>query len=170
MLVERGFEQTAEEREVPKWSLTLFTGRGRWHQKSGRWAVPHWPKRESIEIAFKEPFQVLGKGEDFFFLTDAGRLFVAKKVAKGKERKMALVWSDPARPVRALITDADADRTFLFVGPARPGGRPAFFELSDRPRLEEYGPTLEPALRGDELQRVLAYARVLVAAKKVRER
>jgi hypothetical protein len=31
------------------------------------------------------------------------------------------VWADKDRPIQAFITDADSNRTFLFVGPLRPG-------------------------------------------------
>jgi hypothetical protein len=80
--------------------------------------------------------------------------------------------ADAGRPIRALITNADAGRTFLFIGPAKEGGRPAFFELSDRPRLVEYDPrSAAPLKEGPErLKRVTHYARVLLAHRLVKDK
>jgi hypothetical protein len=123
-------------------------------------------------VAFREPFQVLGKGDDYYFVTASGRLFRTRKPAKGKQRPCVPVWSDASRPIRAFITDADAGRTFLFVGPEKKGGKPAFFEVSDRPRLVEYDPgCAAPLKEGPErLRRVTHYARVLLVHKLVKDR
>ena len=74
------------------------------------------------------------------------------------------VWNDPKRPVRAFVTDADADRSFLFVGPEKAGDRPAFFELAARPRLVEYDPKdARPEKVAGPRRAVMPYVNVLLA-------
>jgi hypothetical protein len=161
-----------KERVRPRWSFTVHSYSTRWREDWSAWDWGNWFLEESIEVAFREPFQVLGKGCDYYFVTASGRLFLARKAAKGKQRPCVPVWSDARRRIRALITDADANRTFLFVGPAKKGGKPAFFELSARPRLVEYDPrSAKPLKEGPErLRRVTHYARVLLAHKVVKDR
>jgi hypothetical protein len=161
-------KMTQEEKENPKWSFTVHSCRARW-KPPFFWVDQVWAQEETIAVNFRESFQVLGKGEDYYFVTASGALYVAKQPAKGKQRSLMKVWSDAARPIEALLTDADSNRSFLFLGPPKRGGKPAFFELADRPRLETYDPTsVKPGKEGPErLRRVLHYARVLVAHKKV---
>ena len=75
--------------------------------------------------------------------------------------------SGSKRPVVAAVTDADAKRTFLFLDAQREG-KPAFFELSDEPRLVEYDPKLVPLPPAAEPNRTMLHrARILVALKKI---
>lgn len=65
-------------------------------------------------------------------LTASGRLFVARKPAKGKKRTVDPVVADGKRPILGMVVDALEQHTFLFLQSAK---GPAFFELSDKPDL-----------------------------------
>jgi hypothetical protein len=166
-----GIDVSAEEQKNPKWSFTIHRYDGRWKQKDKEWGNGKWTKEGTIEIGFIEPFQALVKEEDYFFVTESRRLFVARKPTKGSERKLTAVWNEPDRPITAILTDADADRTFLFVAAKEKGGKPAFFELSDKPKLEEYDPASVPLPRLEEPHRTLLHlARILAAQKKIKSK
>jgi hypothetical protein len=164
----RVITQTGDERSRPVWSLRVFSRQGRYDRAKGEWAHKPWAEEADIAVKFTEPFYALGKGEDYYFVTASGKVFVARKPAKGTHRTMEVVWSDPRRPVRLFLTDADAGRTYLFVGRGGASRRPAFFELAPKPKLEEYepaqagGPSLHP------LRHVQRYARLLIALKKIK--
>jgi hypothetical protein len=165
---ERQITQTRDEETRPVWSLRVFSIEGRYDRAKGDWVQTPWAVEADIAVKFTEPFFALGKGEDYYFVTASGKVFVARKPARGKRRSMEAVWSDPRRPVRLFLTDADAGRTFLFVG--RGGARrPAFFELAPKPKLEEYDPAAVPLPRSAGPDRALLHlARILVALKKVK--
>jgi hypothetical protein len=160
---------TDEERRTPKWSFTVYRYEGKWDKAGQKWEERPWVKHESIAVGFREPFQALGQGDDYYFVTRSGKLFRAPKAPGGQPRKLEAVWDDPKRPVTAFLTDADAGRTFLFV-PAKPaGGQPAFFELAPKPELVEYDPAAVPRPKAAEPRRTLLhYARILIALKKVK--
>jgi hypothetical protein len=74
------------EEDRGNWSFAVHLGRVHRNTKSGRWDQEDWSAEVEIRVAFREPFQVLGKGEDDYFVTASGRLFLAKRAAKGKQR------------------------------------------------------------------------------------
>ena len=98
-------------------------------------------------MGFKEGFRVLGKGDDYFFLTDTGRLFVARKAAKGKQRSVVPVWADADRPIEAFITDADANRTFLFLGVRESGRQARLLRVVRPPASSGIRPRRRPSWR-----------------------
>src|SRR5262249_13911428 len=153
----------------PRWNLSMHSFRDRWDRNRGKWADKgRWRFEGYVEVAFQEPFQALRQGDDFFFLTRSGRLFVAPKPARGTNRTIRAVWDDPRRRVLTFLTDADSGRTFLFCKAAR-GGKPAWFELSARPRPVAYDPPeLKGAPKDPALRQAFACARVLLAAGKVK--
>jgi hypothetical protein len=164
-------DATAEEQHVPKWSFTVHRYQGEWDSRRGLWQERRWIEEESIAVGFKEPFQVLGKGSDYYFLTASGKLYRAAKATKGKRRALLPVWTDARRRIVAHITDADTGRTFLFVKPASPRDKPTFFALAARPKPEVYDPALvAPPKAAEPLRSVLRYARLLVALKKIKPR
>src|SRR5262249_44048650 len=131
---------TPEDREIPHWSFTVHAYKGEWDGKKKHWLEGKWVQEESLPVAFKESFQVLGKGEDYYFVTRSGRLFAAGKPPRGRARKVGGVGAAPRRRITAFLTDADMGRTFLFCRAAGVGGRPTYFELGGRPRLVPYDP------------------------------
>ena len=159
----------AKKKPPLPWMLTFHRYEGRWVGKpDGDWEQRPWTREGTISGAFKEPFQALALGDDFYFVTRSGSLFRAAKPAKGKDRTLSCVWDGKGRPVESFITDAATGKTFLFVPPAKAGGRPAFFELSDKPKLVEYDPKLVPLPKLEEPHRTILHnARVLVALKKI---
>src|SRR5262249_28431390 len=106
-------ETTPEEAQTPKMSLTYYGCQARWDRKEDDWAQGKWKREGTIEIGFLEPFRVLSKGDDFYFLTRSGSLYRAPKPAKGTHRKMERVWADPREPITAFITDVDNGKTYL---------------------------------------------------------
>src|SRR5205823_930686 len=95
LLAAYAIDLTEEEMNNPVWSLTVHDYEASWDGKAKRWKHGKWVKEETIDVGFREPFRVLARGDDYFFLTDSGRLFCAPKPAKGKHRKMNVVWNDP---------------------------------------------------------------------------
>jgi hypothetical protein len=162
-------EQTDEERQAPKWSLSVHGYRTRWSAKKKEWQRGQWEPEGTIDVAFKESFQLLGKDSAYYFVTRSGKVYKAPKPAKGKHRKMVPIWTDPERRVVAFITDGDANRHFFFVRPAKAGDKPAFFELADKPKLTAYDPAAVKRPKAEEpLASVLYYARVPLARKKIK--
>jgi hypothetical protein len=147
-----------------RWSFTCYSVRARWNKEEKRWDSREERDECSIDVDFREPFQALSRGEDYYFLTASGKLYRAPRPAKGKHRKLQTIWDDKRSPITAHITDADKNRTFLFCdsGPKGKGG-PCVFELASGVRLRHYDKALfRPGDQGpDSLRRVLGYGRVL---------
>ena len=159
-------EQTPDERDNPHWSFTVHRCSSVWDKKARRWKPGPWSKEADLPVAFKEHFQAMPKGDDWFFLTSSGKLFVAKKPAKGGKRKNVLVYGDAKRPIRGTIVDAREQRRFLFLDTAK---GPAFFELSDKPRFVVYDPKEAKMPTGDEpLRSIMHKARILAALGKIK--
>jgi hypothetical protein len=163
-------EITEADRITPHWSLKVYRYKGAWNIRADEWKNGNWVEEESLPVAFKESFHVLGKAEDYYFVTRSGKLFAARKPARGKTRTMQLLWDDPSRPIRTLITDADSGRSFLFCK-AKAGEKPCFFELDGKPKPLPYDPNSVISSKAQEpLRNLLICARVLVAQGKIKAR
>lgn len=169
----RQFVLTDFDRELdnpPAWSFTVWTYRARWDKAGQFWAPQRgwdWKKVERVEVAFREPFRVLSRGEDYYFLTSGGSLYRSPPPARrGMMRQVLLVHDGTRRRITATVEDGDSGRAFLFVGPDKAGGRPAFFELASTVKLQHYAPADLPAAEGDEpLRSDLRLARLLAARR-----
>jgi|GEM_PF-3219079 hypothetical protein len=162
-------EKEKEEFKSPHWSLTVFRHKYKveWDAKEKHW-IGTWERVEKIEVGFRERFRLVGQGDDYYFVTASGKLYRAPKPDKGKDRKMETVWDDKKRPIVSFITDADADRTFLFCKPDK-DGKGVYFEMSDKPDPQPYDAAKIPEAKPeDPLPAVLAYAKLLVADKKIK--
>jgi hypothetical protein len=162
-------ERDSPEEGAPLiWTFSSYIGESRWDKKEGEWAQQPWKHEWTAPAAFKEPFQALSLGDDFYFVTRSGSLYRAAKPAKGKDRVLARVWDGKKQRIESFITDSATGKTFLFVPPAKAGGRPAYFELSDKPKLVDFDPKLVPLPKLDEPHRTILHnSRVLVALKKI---
>jgi hypothetical protein len=159
-----------EEAKTPKWSLTIHSCRNTWDADKQIWGDPRWRREGTIDVGFTEGFHALGKGDDYYFLTVSGKLYRAPKPDKGDDRKMETVWDDAKRPVVAFITDADADRTFLFCKPGA-DGKGVYFEMDAKPDPQPYDGSKVPEAKADDpLPAVLAYAKTLLADKRIKDK
>jgi hypothetical protein len=161
-------EQSEEQRRTPLWSLRVHSLEAKWSKASRSWVGGPWRREESIEVGFQEPFQVLGRGEDYYFVTRSDKLYRAPPAAKGKPRRLEAVWADRRRPIEVLLTEVDGGRTYLFCRPAKGGERPTFFELGPKPRPVAYDlAAARPGQRPEVLTRLLRYADTLIALKRL---
>jgi hypothetical protein len=146
----------------PKWEMHVHRCQNTWDANKGKWGKAKWTEEERIEVGFKESFQVLAKGDAYYFLRQTGKLYVSPKPAKGKMRKIVPVYTDSKRRVVTFLTDADNNKTYLFCKPAKTGDKPTFFELSDKPKSVEYdAPKIDSKGMHPDLAQVLTCARVL---------
>lgn len=159
-------KQTWVEKTKPEWSFVVHRCETRWDPKRKGWNPGPWSKEEELPVAFREHFHALAKGDDFFFLTASGKLYVASKPVKGKKRTVDPVYADAKRPILGMVVDAKEQRTFLFVVSAK---GPAFFELSDKPEIVVYDFKAAMMPEGDEpLRSIMHKARVLAALGKMK--
>ncbi len=123
-------------------------------------------RSEDFPVVFKEPFEVLLKGDTYYFVTASGRLYYSPKSAKGKARTLDVLWNDESRPITHFITDADAERTFLFCKPAKKGEPGVFFEMGPKPEPKPYDLSkVKPSKADEPLKSVLERARFLADQK-----
>ncbi len=165
--------QNRKERETPEWSMTAV--RSSWSMdKNGvkkdeadLWKQGEWKPLDSLEVSFREPFQVLARGEVYYFLTASGRLYRSgARAFLTNRRSVEPVWDDANRPITHFITDADAERTFLFCKPVKPGEPGVYFELGPKPEPKPYDLSkVKPSKADEPLKGVLERARYLAAQK-----
>jgi hypothetical protein len=154
--------------EIPFWTLKAYTYETGWDERAKAWKKARWRLEECLPVGFREPFQLLSRGDDYYFVTRSGKVYLCARPAKGKEREMKCIWSDKARKVVGLVTDARTGRSFLFCR-ALAGEQPRYFELAPKPRPVPYGeeaaefPTYEPMIVTGR-----KYARALIADGKVK--
>ncbi len=98
------------------------------HDDRGQWELVEKIKDPCI----KERFHVFPQGTSYFFVTDTGKVYVAKKPATG-ERKIEEVWVDKRRPVVGAITDTASGKTFLFAAESDRSAKLCYFELAEKP-------------------------------------
>jgi hypothetical protein len=168
MITGQILDVTGDETKKPRWSLTAYDFRGQWDAEERAWGNGKWSDRESIAVAFKEPFQVAARGDDYYFVTASGEVYRSPKPDKGKDRKTEALWTDAKRPVVAFIQDTDAGKSFAFCKPDK-DGKGVYFELA--PKLESVvydAKGLKPAKPDDPLPAVLGYAKILLADKKIK--
>lgn len=130
-----------------------------------------WKKLESYPTHFQDPFTAYRSGDDHFFVTRGGNLYMAPKPAQGKKRLAALDEFDGDRPVVAIITDSDAGKTFVFTSAADRGGkdkRGAYLLLDGKSKPVRYDFKKAKPVKADEpLRSVIEYTMVLITDKAI---
>ena len=102
-----------------------------------------WSKKpvETIRSLFNADFLVAARGDDYYFITDFGSIYVSPKPAKG-ERIMYPIWTkerDPDRnPITHVITDLTTGRMFAFDMDETV----TFFEIAPKFELEAERPEM----------------------------
>jgi hypothetical protein len=162
----------AKEKEPPLW-LGVYHYQSKWSAKKKKWVEGVWKEEEVLMMApFNEDFHAFTKGGDYYFVTASGKAYVARKPAKGETRKIELLWGSRRQQIVALITDADAQKTYLFCKATKKDDEKVedvYFELSAKPSPRSYDlSTVQPVKAEEPLKSVLEYARILVADKKVK--
>jgi hypothetical protein len=157
------WEQTRFEQETPQWSFSVWHCPTAWDAKARRWTPGKWTKETELPVVFKEHFQVLANGEDWYLLTNSGKLYISPK-PHGAPRVLKRIKLDG--PIVGTIVDAQTSKHFLFMN--TPEGQ-AFFELAPKPKLVVFDPKVAKVPEGDEPLRGRMYlARVLVALGKIK--
>ena len=97
---------------------------------------------ENFDSWFLDNFYAFIRKDDYYFLTESGKLHHAPPRKDGeKSRKMNKLWDDAKRPIVAVIEDADNDKVWLFVKDKTPGAKlDLYFELKDTIRAESFDP------------------------------
>ena len=157
-----------EDKKVPYWAMNVYECKKDWNPRLRVWESEYeWRLVESILPSFREEFQVIAKGNDYYFLTSPGKLYRTGpfRILVGG-RKIEPVWTDAAQPITHYLTDADADRTFLFCKPAKEGEPGVFFELGPKPEPKPYDLSkVKPSKADEPLKGVLERARFLADQK-----
>ena len=127
-------KQTAEERNTLRWSFSVYRISGRVDRDAGILLEPKFRLIETLEVAFTESFQVIGKGDTYYFITASGKLY--RTGERGffltNRRYVETVWDDPAQPITHFLTDTDSDRTFVFCRSKKGNDTGKYFELAPK--------------------------------------
>ncbi len=134
-----------------------------YHRWKTRWADA---EEEKFAVPFREPFMTYIRDRDFWFVTESGKLY---KAPAGDKRKVEVMWDEEASPIRALITDADTDRTFAFTEPAEgTKASPLYFEVGVKPVPKPYERRNPKDFKVPKpLDALLSYVDVLVTDKAI---
>src|SRR5260370_38786946 len=132
----------------------------------------HWKEDayipiERFPVTFREPFQVLSQGKNYYFITASGKLYrTGARRFLTNQREIDPVWGDETHPITHFLTDADADRTFLFCKPAKEGEPGVYFELGPKSEPKPYDLSkVKPSKADEPLEGILERARFLADQK-----
>jgi hypothetical protein len=160
---------TDEEKKNPKWRMCLISHQPKWNGKEKDWESGKNHDEGHIEPLFHEAFQVVAKGDDYYFLTASGKVYVSKKPEKEKPRTMDTFWTDADQPIIAFVTDANKERTFVFTKNKKKDDKDVYFELAGKPDPKAYKLKKIDGVKIDEpLKSVLEYAHVLRDDKRLK--
>jgi len=113
----------------------------RWDDNTKEWKVTVEKENfETFDATFKEDFYFFLRKNDYYFVTESGKLYHAPPPAKGeKSRTMKALWTDAKRPIVAVLEDADRDKVFLFAKDKTAGAKEdVFFELNQTLRPQSF--------------------------------
>jgi len=156
---------TTQQPEIELWD-TRFS----WDDKKRKWKTTEDGKNlEKIQSLFAEDFYLFLRKDDYYFVTESGKLFHAAPPKKGeKSRTMKVLWEDAKRPIVAVIEDADNDKVWLFAKDKNAGAKlDLYFEMKDTIRTETFDPTkLRPVNVEGRAKTLLEYLPLISADPK----
>jgi hypothetical protein len=135
------------------------------------WKPGKWSDEEILEVAFTEPFHAYGLGDDYYFVTETGKVYFSPPLKSGETgpRKVRPLWTDGKQPVTHLVTHVDDDTpnlTYAFGEAAAPAkNREKFyFKLQGaEAKLTYFSPKqLQSAELQEPLKTLLEYSRLIV--------
>ncbi|MCE9568253.1 MAG: hypothetical protein K8U57_40150 [Planctomycetes bacterium] len=152
----------AVTRVTPEMKVRLdgWTNRGRAEEKP----------IEDVPSEFSEPFQAYLIGDDYYFLTRSGSVYLAASPEKGKSRTMKGIWTDPASRIAYIISDGERTGVHFLI-PARDKIGWGYFRLGPTPKLQflsanrPYPDDMEPAEIVRELTQLLKMRKEIPASK-----
>jgi len=124
---------------------------------------------EKFPSLFTEDFHFFLRKDDYYFVTESGKLYYAPLPAKGeKARAMKAIWTDAKRPISAVIEDADRGKVWLFAKDKNAGAKlDLFFEMKETVRPETFDPAkLRPVNIEGRAKMLLEYLPLIAAEKK----
>jgi len=97
---------------------------------------------QKIPSLFVEDFYAFIRKNDYYFVTQSGKLYHAPPRKEGdKSRIMKELWGDAKRPIVAVIEDADRDKVWLFAKDKNAGAkRDFYFEMKETIKAESFDP------------------------------
>ena len=95
---------------------------------------------ETFNSPFIEDFYVFVRKNDYYFVTQSGKLYYAPPPKNGeKSRTMKALWQGDKFPIAAVIEDADHDRVWLFTkAKSKLETQAVFFEMAPEIRTEKF--------------------------------
>jgi hypothetical protein len=113
---------------------------------------------ETFDSVFAEDFYFFFRKNDYFFVTESGKLYQAPPRKQGeKERKMRPLWTDVDRPpIVAILEDADNDRVWLFAkDKSRDGKNGVYFEMKATLKPQAFDHAKLPTVNVEGRARIL---------------
>lgn len=149
-----------DETKNPKWWFGTWHYERKWSAEKKHWEEGKWTHEEWLKPAFTEPFQVFGKGDDYWFVTETGKAYLAAKPADGP-RVVKPLWTDDKQPIIAIVQDDDGQRTFAFCKSEKPD-QGTYFELTKELQQRRYDlSTVKRKVQGP-LEQPLRYVQLLI--------
>jgi hypothetical protein len=161
----RTFLLLKDKTEMEVWDTEV-----RFNAKTMTWEnVADEKNLEKIKSAFSEDFYVFIRKDVYYFITESGKLYSAPPPRAGeKSREMRGLWTNPKRPIVAVIEDADNDRVWLFAKDKSPGAKLDFrFEMKEALLDRPFDPTkLQPSKVEGRAKTLLEYLPLISAEPK----
>ncbi len=119
-----------KEKKIQTWETYA-----RYDAKKDKWEIADERNPEIFASTFVEDFYVFIRKNDYYFVTESGKLYYAPAPKAGeKSRTMKSLWQGENFPIVAIIEDADNDKVWLFTKARKrfePDG--VFFEMASDP-------------------------------------
>ena len=153
-----------KEKKIQTWETYA-----RYDAKKDKWEIADERNPEIFASIFVEDFYVFIQKNDYYFVTQSGKLFHAPPPKAGeKSRTMKSLWKGDNFPIVAIIEDADNDKVWLFTKARKklePDG--VFFEMATEIRQQDFDHSkLKPVNVEGRARPLLEYLPLIRADKK----